>query len=149
MTRTIYRKCFRTVHRVFLWTSYCCSRSHVGMLKTRRIFDRAITKPQSKGESGPFRFCVADELANEGTIGWEQTSETHFRSLLTAARGLLGTVDSRFFRAGRRYADLNQEEDISSPASSFIARPQLQEQNRGERNVSPFSHLPHPLWQHT
>jgi len=64
------------------------------MPKYWRISDRAIIKGQpSSVERGAITFWIADSLANDGTIAWQQTSQDRFQKLLIAASDAFDVVD--------------------------------------------------------
>jgi esterase/lipase superfamily enzyme len=59
-----------------------------------RISDRAIIRGQpSSIQRGPLTFWIADKLATDGTIAWEQISQDRFRKLLIVASDAFPVVE--------------------------------------------------------
>ena len=64
------------------------------MPKYWRISDRAIVRGQpSSVQRGPLTFWIADKLATDGTIDWDQISQDRFRKLLIAASDAFPVVE--------------------------------------------------------
>lgn len=64
------------------------------MPKYWRISDRAIIRGQpSSIQRGPLTFWIADKLATDGTIDWDQISQERFRKHLIAASDAFPVVE--------------------------------------------------------
>lgn len=64
------------------------------MPKYWRISDRAIIRGQPNSiQRGPLTFWIADKLATDGTIDWDQISQDRFRKLLIAASDAFPVVE--------------------------------------------------------